>query len=317
VTHVEVHALPTVSILATGPLDLGQFLGLQAVVSNGTGPFGYVWQGLPGGCIPGFGPDFQCLPTALGATAVAAVVTDAAGISSESSAVGVTVYPVVAGTVRLAPAVIDLGQTATVTVALTGGAPPVSASFTGLPPGCPSTGLLQFSCTPAGGQGTFEVRAVLHDGAGETATTSPFAWTVNATLSAVLWSAGSEVTVGDNLSLRALLTGGSAPFTYTYSGLPSGCAASDGPAIDCVPTSAGSFDVRVAVGDAAHANASSNLTVTVDPLPPTPAPAAGLSSVGEYGGVGAVVLLAIVAVAWVLRRRRTPSVEPTDSDEPV
>ncbi|MFI5414928.1 MAG: hypothetical protein ACHQ16_04590, partial [Candidatus Lutacidiplasmatales archaeon] len=86
------------------------------------------------------------------------------------------------------------------------------------------------------------------------------------------------------------------------------------PAIDCAPTGAGPFDLQVAVGDAAHANASGNLTITVDPLSPPPAPAAGLSGVGEYGGIGAVVLLAAVAVAWVLRRRRTPPAEP---DEPT
>ncbi|MFI5415097.1 MAG: PKD domain-containing protein, partial [Candidatus Lutacidiplasmatales archaeon] len=317
VTHVEVHPPPSVSVVVTGPLDLGQFLALQALVLNGTGPFAYVWHGLPVGCIPGFGADFQCLPTAVGTTAVAAMVTDGVGVAVQSLSVNVTVYPVVAGTVRLAPAQIDEGQTSTVSVTASGGAPPVSASYTGLPAECPATHLLRFACTPSTAQGTFGVRAVLLDGAGETATTPAVAWTVNASLSVVLWSSVSELSVGDNLSIRAIVSGGSAPFTYTFAGLPGGCMATASPAIDCAPTGAGPFDLQVAVGDAAHANASGNLTVTVDPLPPPPAPTVGLSGVGEYGGIGAVVLLAAVAVAWVLRRRRTPPAEPTDPDEPA
>ncbi|MFI5414695.1 MAG: PKD domain-containing protein, partial [Candidatus Lutacidiplasmatales archaeon] len=316
-THVDIQSLPSVSVGAAGPLDLGQSLALRAVVSNGTGPFSFVWQGLPGGCTSASRPDLQCFPAAVGTTPVSAVVTDAVGTLVESASIQVTVYAAVAGTLRLAPAAIDLGQSSTLSLNVTGGAPPVSASFTGLPPGCPPTHLLQFACAPEGVRGTFAVRAVLLDGVGETATTSAVAWTVNATLSVVLWTSTSNLTVGDNLSLRAFLMGGSPPFTYAFVGLPGGCMAGAGPAIDCVPATSGSFNVRVAVGDAAHASASANLTLTVDPIPTSSAPATGFVSEGVYGGIGAIVLVGVVVVAWALRRRRKRPVEPVDPDEPV
>ncbi|MGB7124963.1 MAG: hypothetical protein WBE40_08955 [Thermoplasmata archaeon] len=74
--------------------------------------------------------------------------------------------------------------------------------------------------------------------------------------------------VGQTTSLSAAAIGGSAGFSYAWSGLPVGCIDSDAPTLVCTPTVAASDSVYVTVTDSdgfALASAATPLLVSVDP----------------------------------------------------
>ncbi|HKV89891.1 MAG TPA: hypothetical protein VJQ43_01700, partial [Thermoplasmata archaeon] len=68
---------------------------------------------------------------------------------------------------------------------------------------------------------------------------------------------------GQRTLLLVRTANGSAPFSYSYSGLPAGCSSQDVPTLPCLPTGAGTFRVQVQVRDGGGSSASASLTVTV------------------------------------------------------
>ncbi|EQD44973.1 S-layer domain protein, partial [mine drainage metagenome] len=63
------------------------------------------------------------------------------------------------------------------------------------------------------------------------------------------------------------VSGGTYPLEITYSGLPPGCAGANSSTLDCAPTAAGTYTVRINVTDAGGGNASAEVVLTVNPLP--------------------------------------------------
>jgi prepilin-type N-terminal cleavage/methylation domain-containing protein len=204
-------------------------------------------------------PNVRC-----GATGICAYVTSTLVGNSEDPIFNPnqTVQP---------PAVSNPGaQVSTVTVAVSlqltssGGAPPVTWSGTGLPPGITvaSNGLTTGTPTTAG---TYNVVASATDAFGQTGTAA-FTWTVNAV--PVLTNPGDQASaIGDVVSLQPAMTGGSAPLTWSVTkptawgatGLPpglslntttgriSGTATTAGPARDVTLTVTDHFGVASSV----------------------------------------------------------------------
>ncbi|MCI4351487.1 MAG: PKD domain-containing protein, partial [Thermoplasmata archaeon] len=301
-TSLVMNSAPIVSVNASGPVDLGQYLTVQAETTYGTGADAYAWQGLPPGCSAAGIARITCVPSSVGDFHIVAVATDAAGTSVGSSPVEVLVVPMITGSLALAPKTIDLGQPMNLSVNLSGGAPPFMVAYSGLPPGCAATQLLRFSCTPSVAR-ISTILAVVTDAAGATLNAGPVSLTVNGRLAGELTTSGTEITVGGDLYVRAIVTGGTAPITYSFSGLPTGCATNIGPTVHCAPSMPGSYGISVFVEDGAHAHFVANASFTVDPVP-APAASSGGVSVGEIVGFGAAALAAIAAAVVVARRRR-------------
>ncbi|MGC2035592.1 MAG: carboxypeptidase regulatory-like domain-containing protein [Thermoplasmata archaeon] len=59
-----------------------------------------------------------------------------------------------------------------------------------------------------------------------------------------------EITLGNATELSVQVSGGAIPLSYQYSGLPSGCASTNGSTLYCRPTSAGAYNVTATVTDA-------------------------------------------------------------------
>ncbi|MCI4319963.1 MAG: PKD domain-containing protein [Thermoplasmata archaeon] len=64
---------------------LDQSITLHAVVTGGASPFSYMYEGLPPGCVSINSSTITCQPTQVGTYRVTVVVTDANGVSVESS----------------------------------------------------------------------------------------------------------------------------------------------------------------------------------------------------------------------------------------
>lgn len=80
----------------------------------------------------------------------------------------------------------------------------------------------------------------------------------------------NPVTVGSGETMTVSASGGTAPLSYAYSGLPPGCSSSNVDPLSCTPSTAGTYPITVTVTDAASKTASASATLTVNPSTPTP-----------------------------------------------
>ncbi len=87
----------------------------------------------------------------------------------------------------------------------------------------------------------------------------------------------AELDVGSTTTFIVIAVGGSGALTYSYSGLPLGCASTNVSRLSCTPQVSGAFGVTVTVMDSVGHAASAETTIQVNPLPavssfaPTPA----------------------------------------------
>jgi hypothetical protein len=72
-------------------------------------------------------------------------------------------------------------------------------------------------------------------------------------------------TVGTAASLQLSATGGTAPYTWTGTGLPTGLSISSSGAISGTPSAAGTFNVTATAKDATNATASASFSWTINP----------------------------------------------------
>ncbi len=81
-------------------------------------------------------------------------------------------------------------------------------------------------------------------------------------------AAPASVQLGGTTYLNVTASGGTAPLTYAFTGLPAGCTSANTLSLTCTPTVAGQFNVTVTVSDAAGSTASRTTALTV--VAPTP-----------------------------------------------
>ncbi len=73
----------------------------------------------------------------------------------------------------------------------------------------------------------------------------------------------SGVALGQSLSISTSGTGGTPPYTFSYTGLPTGCVNLYTAALSCTPTGRGIFDTRVYLNDSASASVSATIEIQV------------------------------------------------------
>ncbi len=129
---------------------------------------------------------------------------------------------------------------------------------------------------------------------------------VNPNLAILLFQAvPSTFPLGSSLTLLVNVSGGTPPFTFTYSGLPPGCPPPRSATVSCLPGETGTFGIEVSVSDSTGEQASNSITITVT-LPSSPGSSPSLSPVEGYalaGGVAGVVVLAGVLPVLLWSRR--------------
>lgn len=145
----------------------------------------------------------------------------------------------------------DLGQPVVFTAVRAGGSGNTSnLVYSGLPPGCASIPSPELRCTPAE-VGWSNVSVTIVDAAGLRVTSPPTAFQVIVPLRATVAASSTAVDVGQAFSIMAGHTGGLAPVSLEYEGLPPGCRSADAPVIYCSPVASGTFPIVVAATDAA------------------------------------------------------------------
>ncbi len=289
---------------AVNAIDLGETLSLAVVVHGGTGTYTFSYTGLPSGCKSWDYATLFCAPTASGTATVQVWVTDQNGASAFGNLTfAVNLDPTISS-FAASPMTLTNGTATTLTATASLGTPGYRYSYPALPPGCTSQNNGTLPCTPdRAGTFTAEVRAT--DAVGVSAFFN-ISLTVNPVPSITTFTASpSTITQGDTTSFQVSVAGGTAPYTFAYSGLPSGCAIA-GNGGSCVPSSSGSYTVQVTVTDADGASAKATTTLNVNAAPSMFA--GGVMSLG-FLWILLLVLIVIVLVIIVIavgRRRKSP-----------
>jgi hypothetical protein len=188
----------------------------------------------------------------------------AGGYDAQSWALGSTPL---AARLTVAPAPVDVGNSTTFTVTVTGGAPPLRYAFSGLPPGCANVSEERLACRPTQ-PGNFTVGVTVTDST-NTSVTAYVALEVGSRFSA----SGPLVPYpfaynGSSVPFSVSVTGGVPPYQYQWAVSAASCALPDAATFQCTVDRLGGGQVSVLVTDATPqggATASENLTVVTPP----------------------------------------------------
>ena len=263
---------PVISRFTTSPnsitVNLTTYLNVTA--SGGTGPLSYLYLGLPEGCHSSNITSLVCTPSAYGTFVVRVYVNDSLHQSANTTAqlwVSPALLKLVSFTASPNPIVVN--HTTFLNVTATGGAGVRKYTYMDLPPGCATSNSSSITCTP-NTVGAWTVRVYVNDTVGY--------WVSSVVLLGVnllplritsFTAAPSTMYLNGTLSLSVGAAGGTFPYTYDYTGLPSGCTTASTSSLECIPKVAGSFTIRVFVNDSAShsANMTASLTIIrVSPL---------------------------------------------------
>ena len=250
----------TSSSLPAGTVGAAYSQALAA--TGGTPP--YTWQltggSLPGGVTLASSGIISGTPSAAGSFTFQVTVRDSQQASATGSFTVTITAAAFAITTSSLPAGI-VGTAYTASLAATGGTLPYTWSASGLPSGLSISAAGVISGTPTAA-GSFSVTVQATDSAQVTATK---ALTITVTAALTITTATlPNGTVGTSYTATTLAaTGGSPPYSWSASGLPSGLSMSSAGVISGTPTASGSFSVTVKVTDSAQATATQAFTIAV------------------------------------------------------
>jgi len=291
---------------SVNPTEVGITTTLTSAVIGGTMPYTYVYTGLPAGCGSSDTPSLSCKPSEFGTFAIRVFVNDSLRQSVSANLTLSILTAVTITSVSATPNPFDITGSTTLTVVASGGSAPYTYNYTGLPTGCTSTDAASMVCTPSV-SGSFTVRIFATDSLGKS-TYSTLSLTVNRVVTIYGFTASANtIFVGKSTTLTVSASGGTAPYTYTYSGLPAGCASSNSATLVCTPTASGTYTILVTVNDTVRVSATDYLSLTVK-ASSSPSPTyMGLSASTWYiiGGFWAlaIVMFMLLLLAWVRRSR--------------
>jgi len=255
---ITVNPSPTVTIGSNSPVCSGGAINLTSSTSTGTSPFGYSWSGPASFSSGNQNPSITGVTSANQGT-YDVTISDAHGCSATNS-VSVTVNPTASVNVTSNSAVCT-GGTISLNAALTGGTSPFSYTWSGpagFAPGNVSnpsrnSALLTY-------QGSYSV--TVSDANGCSGTGSTFV-TVNQSPILVA-SSNSIVCFGDTLKLSSTPSGGTAGYSYSWSGPSAYTSGAQNP-FRATATPAMNGNYNVTVTDANSCTASATTSVTINP----------------------------------------------------
>lgn len=251
-------------------VSLGEATNFTAVLSGGAPPYLLSWLNLPAGCVSKNVRVLACLAGSAGSYNITVKVTDANGLSAESSRTSFVVQgglslPLLA-TSRLRA---DVGQTVFLNVTHLGGSGPINYTWKGLPPGCESLSGPNLTCGP-NEPGVFGVYVTAVDSVGDQ-TVSPTV-SLNVTLPPSIHAV--------NPGALAFDVGRPGTFSLSYSvgsgggellavAFPGSCTPVkvSGTTLTCTPDEVGSFQFNVTLNDSnGWVTTFGPLTAVVNPL---------------------------------------------------
>jgi PKD repeat protein len=221
-------------------LDVGQVGEFSISPVNGTGPFNSTWTFSDGGVASGMAV-LHSFETE-GAASATVTATDATGTVVAQTG-QFFVNPALVGHVSANPGSVDEGSSTVLTASAAGGTPPYSYAWI-LPGGRTATGVAVAYTPTSTGSETFELE--ITDGAGGSWSTS-VPMTVNSALQFLASASPTSFYSGRTVSFSAVVTGGTAPYSYSWDFGDGGTSSAASPSHTY--RSSGTFLVNVWVND--------------------------------------------------------------------
>ncbi len=289
--------------------DVGMPVSFTASASGGSGAAQVTWSFGDSGSSSGPSA-VHTYSTAAAERVVARAVDSVGGSVEENWTIQVSDRPA-AISLTVSKATSEVGMPTSFDLTTVGGTAPLTYEWTGLPPGCAAANAPDLECRPTAA-GAYSLDVSVRDSVGATASRSADGL-VNSPPAAALVFATSTVPVGGEARIRVIVENGTAPFSYQYSHLPSGCPTGGSAWLNCTPNASGTYPVSVLVTDAdgVSAIATGNLTV-VAPIRAPP-----VAWVPVLTGLGVALLLGGLGAGGFLLRRRwrsTPGGPPPPAE---
>ncbi len=245
--------------------DLGQNITITAVPGGGIGGLAYAWAGLPPGCT-GATQSIRCQPTATGVYLIVVTVSDGAGDTGASPIFSLVIFSDPIVSLVASPAATDVNESVTWYASATSGAGGFSYAWVGLFAGCTTAGSIA-TCVPRA-PGDYALHTVVTDAATFSVASTDATVHVLTAPQIVLALSSYTADVGQPVHLTAVASGGGGGFSYSWTGLPGGCASS-APVATCAFSSPGSYLVMVSgldIYQVTTAVARAYVTVSSDPV---------------------------------------------------
>ncbi|HYA10997.1 MAG TPA: protease pro-enzyme activation domain-containing protein, partial [Thermoplasmata archaeon] len=304
--HVSPSATPN-------PEQVGGTTTVHAGASGGSGVYAsYLWSGtVPTGCtLPGSVASWTCTPSTggQGSYVINVKVSDSHGASATGSFT-LVVKQALSAALSANPSTTQPGVASTLTIALSYGVAPWTWTLQqnashGLDL---ATGTVNgtYSFLPtAAGTYTFYLNATDSVWSTSRATATV---TVEPALTVAPHATPNPTQVGASITVYAGASGGVAPISYVWSGLPTDCQAVAGnvASFSCTPAAgdAGTYTVTVKATDHVGSVASGSFTLKIDPaLIATLTASRGTTQVGEASVLTLGFSGGVAPVVWTLTR---------------
>jgi YVTN family beta-propeller protein len=143
----------------------------------------------------------------------------------------------------------EIGATIGFTTVVSGGTPPYSYRYVGLPRGCTTQNALALLCSP-NSAGDFSPAVIVTDLHNYSVQSAVSVEVLSRLSSSGLVVSPDAVDVGHLTTLTLGTAGGIAPETVVYNGLPPGCSSNNSTLILCTPASPGFYSIEATVTDA-------------------------------------------------------------------
>jgi hypothetical protein len=169
----QVFSTPSVSTTTTtNRTDVGIALQFRSAETGGAGGGQFTWKGLTSGlgCSPPFASsnasEVNCTPSTAAQYDVSSIAMDVTGDAESSPVLIIAVAPSLnVSKFTASPSSVGAGSGLRISATITGGTPPLSYNYSGLPPGCVTENQSTFECDPSS-TGTFAVRLSVQDRVG-------------------------------------------------------------------------------------------------------------------------------------------------------
>ncbi len=237
------------------PVTLGGSISLQFGATGGVPPYSFNFTGnLPAGATLSRTGLLSGTATTVGTYTFSIFAIDSTGTQASKSFTVTEVVPQLAVTASLGSGQVGVSYSGT--VAASGGTPPYSLTVSGLPTGLSFTnGGVAGTPTAAG---TYTVQVAAKDSTGAQATGSFTVVIQPAGLTLVSANFGNG-TVGVPYTGSVSASGGVPPYTFSFTGLPTGVSGAPDGTVSGTPTAAGLFSIIANVTDSQKNTAKSDL----------------------------------------------------------
>src|SRR5947208_1369707 len=247
VTGFQTIALAAVGSFQPQSADIGQSVTFTCNASGGGPPYSYSWTFGDGSTADGQIAIHSY--SSSGMVHVVCTVTDNLQ-NTYLSTTSLTIYSDPSVSVPAAsPASADIGQMATFTTQALGGSGGYTYGWLNIPTGCESRNASSISCEPSTA-GTFHIEVNVTESSGFTVIGGAMSFIVYTEPSIDEFMASpTGLDLGQGSTLLVSASGGYGALSYSFSGLPPGCATADATALSCTPSATGNFSVIATVTD--------------------------------------------------------------------